>query len=137
MSANNTTSPLSPLPEYVYKITPDAPPDPIPEAYPFSDLDRQDGFVHLSTAWQCTAPITLIPITADLFFKSTPAFYIIKLRRSNFAPESIKWDEVPGGGCPHLYGNFGAKDVVGVKQFQRGDQSWKEEFIQPEPAGLH
>lgn len=45
-------APPSPLPEFVYKITPTAPPDPIPEAYPLSDLDRQDGFVHLSTAQQ-------------------------------------------------------------------------------------
>jgi len=44
--------PPSPLPEFVYKITPEAPPDPIPEAYPLSDLDRQDGFIHMSTAWQ-------------------------------------------------------------------------------------
>jgi len=45
-------APPSPLPEFVYKITPTPPPDPIPEAYPLSDLDRTDGFVHLSTAWQ-------------------------------------------------------------------------------------
>jgi hypothetical protein len=47
-----TAAPPDPLPEFVYKITPTAPPDPIPEAYPLSDLDRQDGFVHLSTAKQ-------------------------------------------------------------------------------------
>jgi uncharacterized protein (DUF952 family) len=44
--------PPNPLPEYIYKITPTAPPDPIPEQYPLSALDQQDGFVHLSTAWQ-------------------------------------------------------------------------------------
>ena len=41
-----------PLPKYVYKIIPSAPPDPIPEAYPLSELDQKDGFVHLSTSWQ-------------------------------------------------------------------------------------
>ena len=44
--------PPSPLPEFVYKITPEAPPQPIPEQYPLSALDQQDGFVHLSTSWQ-------------------------------------------------------------------------------------
>ncbi|KAL2015616.1 hypothetical protein VTK56DRAFT_5094 [Thermocarpiscus australiensis] len=113
--------PPSPLPDFVYKITPTAPPDPIPEQYPLSDLDRQDGFVHLSASWQ-------VPVTADLFFKDTPAIYILKLRLANFPPSSVKWDEVDGtNGCPHLYGNFGAKDVVAVREFRRGEgQSWRE-----------
>jgi uncharacterized protein (DUF952 family) len=30
-------------------------------------------------------------------------------------------------GCPHLYGNFGAKDVVSVREFRRAEgQTWKE-----------
>ncbi|KAL2196391.1 hypothetical protein P885DRAFT_60993 [Corynascus similis CBS 632.67] len=115
--------PPKPLPEFVYKITPTAPPEPLPEQYPLSDLDRQDGFVHLSASWQ-------VPITADLFFKDTTSFYILKLRLANFDQSSVKWDEVDGtNGCPHLYGNFGAKDVVAVKEFRRREgQSWKEVF---------
>ncbi|KAL2179304.1 uncharacterized protein P884DRAFT_195495 [Thermothelomyces heterothallicus CBS 202.75] len=115
--------PPDPLPEFVYKITPTAPPDPIPEQYPLSDLDRQDGFVHLSASWQ-------IPITADLFFKDFTSFYILKLRLANFDQSSVKWDEVDGtNGCPHLYGNFGAKDVVAAKEFRRAEgQSWKDVF---------
>jgi hypothetical protein len=32
-------------------------------------------------------------------------------------------------GCPHLYGNFGAQDVVAVKEFRRGEgQTWEEAF---------
>lgn len=41
-----------PLPTYIYKISPSQPPSPIPKEYPLSDLDRNDGFVHLSTASQ-------------------------------------------------------------------------------------
>ncbi|KAK0719742.1 hypothetical protein B0H67DRAFT_643057 [Lasiosphaeris hirsuta] len=113
--------PPSPLPEYVYKITPTAPPEPIPEAYPLSDLDRQDGFVHLSAAWQ-------VPVTGDLFFTSASSFHLIKLRLASLAPESVKWDEVPGlNGCPHLYANFGARDVVSVKEVHRAEgQTWSE-----------
>lgn len=42
----------STLPKYLYKIVPDAPPSPLPAEYPLSDLDRNDGFIHLSTAEQ-------------------------------------------------------------------------------------
>ncbi|AEO62462.1 uncharacterized protein THITE_2012900, partial [Thermothielavioides terrestris NRRL 8126] len=113
--------PPSPLPDFVYKITPTAPPDPIPEEYPPSDLDRQDGFIHLSTSWQ-------LPITADLFFQSARSFYVLKLRLANFDAAAVRWDETEGtNGCPHLYGNFGARDVVAVREFRRReDQSWKE-----------
>lgn len=49
---SSASDPPSPLPEFVYKITTDPPPSPIPAEYPLSDLDAQDGFIHLSTAWQ-------------------------------------------------------------------------------------
>ncbi|KAK4138055.1 hypothetical protein BT67DRAFT_432178 [Trichocladium antarcticum] len=112
---------MAPLPEFIYKITPTAPPDPIPEQYPLSALDQQDGFVHLSTSWQ-------LPITAGLFFRDTASVYIIKLRLAGLPPSSVKWDEVEGtNGCPHLYGNFGAQDVVAVREFRRGEgQTWEE-----------
>jgi hypothetical protein len=52
----------------------------------------------------------------------------MKVRLARFAPETIKWDEVPdSNGCPHLYGNFGAEDVVAVKKFERLEgQTWTE-----------
>ena len=167
--------PPSPLPDFVYKITPNAPPDPIAEQYPLSELDRQDGFVHLSASWQaclpypptpystqpsipnpkpiqnditapsvpCTniatppPPNKQVPITADLFFADAPSFYLVKLRLANFGPSSVKWDEVDGtNGCPHLYGNFGGRDVVAVKEFRRGEgQSWREVFEGEEENG--
>lgn len=40
------------LPKYVYKIVDAEPPSPIPESFPPSELDKQDGFIHLSTASQ-------------------------------------------------------------------------------------
>lgn len=39
-------------PKYIYKITPEPAPSPIPEIYPPSELDAKDGFIHLSTALQ-------------------------------------------------------------------------------------
>jgi hypothetical protein len=41
-----------PIPTYVYKIVPTAPPEPFPAENPLSELDQTDGFVHLSTAVQ-------------------------------------------------------------------------------------
>lgn len=37
------------FPRYLYKIVPTAPPEPLPQEYPLSELDQTDGFVHLST----------------------------------------------------------------------------------------
>lgn len=54
---SSASDPPSPLPEFVYKITTDPPPSPIPAEYPLSDLDAQDGFIHLSTAWQVNRPL--------------------------------------------------------------------------------
>ena len=41
-----------PLPKYIYKILPSPPQDPLPQEFPLSQLDANDGFVHLSTATQ-------------------------------------------------------------------------------------
>ncbi len=69
-----------------------------------------------------------VPITADLFFGEAPSFYLLKLRLDGLGV--VKWDEVDGSnGYPHLYGNFGARDVVAVREFRRGEgQTWREVF---------
>lgn len=56
--SSSASDPPSPLPEFVYKIITDPPPSPIPAEYPLSDLDAQDGFIHLSTAWQVNRPLS-------------------------------------------------------------------------------
>lgn len=45
------TAPADP-PRYVYKIVDTEPPFPIPDVFPPSELDKQDGFIHLSAPWQ-------------------------------------------------------------------------------------
>jgi uncharacterized protein (DUF952 family) len=60
----------SPLPEFVYKITPAAPPNPIPEEYPLSELDQKDGFVHLSTGWQ----VRHLPVSHRSLFRPILAY---------------------------------------------------------------
>lgn len=56
--SSSASDPPFPLPEFVYKIITDPPPSPIPAEYPLSDLDAQDGFIHLSTAWQVNRPLS-------------------------------------------------------------------------------
>ncbi|KAI4600777.1 hypothetical protein KJ359_012939 [Pestalotiopsis sp. 9143b] len=94
----------SPLPKFVYKIVPSAPPSPIPDEYPLSDLDKADGFVHLSTADQASCPFSSIG-------------------------DSLRKDKVTyenGDGCPHLHGNFGAADVEDAKELSRKEgEDWK------------
>ncbi|KAI2640146.1 hypothetical protein GGS21DRAFT_505434 [Xylaria nigripes] len=110
-------APPTPLPTYVYKILPTSPPSPIPAQYPLSELDQKDGFVHLSTATQ-------IPDTAGLFFAEATTLWILKIRFKSDFHGVTTW-EVPG--CPHLYGNFGAADVQGSKEFSRAEgENWKD-----------
>ncbi|KAI1824297.1 hypothetical protein F4861DRAFT_539179 [Xylaria intraflava] len=110
-------APPVPLPKYVYKIVPAAPPSPIPAQYPLSELDQNDGFVHLSTATQ-------IPDTADLFFTGAKTLWVLKVR---FRPEFHGVTTWEVSGCPHLYGNFGAEEVEGTKAFSRSEgESWKD-----------
>ncbi|KLU83849.1 hypothetical protein MAPG_02899 [Magnaporthiopsis poae ATCC 64411] len=117
----------SPLPRFVYKITPSAPPEPLPAVYPPSELDQNDGFVHLSTGPQ-------IPITAGLWFKDTAEFWIIKIRLAGARFEKdINWD-VPG--CPHLYGNFGAEDVDSVRKFNREQGQVWDQVLEPSVSWL-
>ncbi|PSR97660.1 hypothetical protein BD289DRAFT_450787 [Coniella lustricola] len=126
------------LPEFVYKIVDSAPPSPLPRVFPPSDLDKQDGFIHLSTGRQ-------VPITAGLFFASHTTLWLIKIRLAALTAEPatgnmVKWDDPPNDndGCPHLYGNFGAVEVDSVQEFERKtgcsaggygqDEEWKDVF---------
>ncbi|KAI1332626.1 hypothetical protein F5Y16DRAFT_393931 [Xylariaceae sp. FL0255] len=109
-------APPTALPDYVYKIVPTAPPSPIPAEYPLSELDKNDGFVHFSIAEQ-------IPITAGLFFTEATSIWILKVRFKPAFHGVTTWETA---GCPHLYGNFGAPDIEGTKEFTRSvDESWE------------
>ncbi|KAF4454313.1 hypothetical protein F53441_3129 [Fusarium austroafricanum] len=102
-------------PKYIYKIVPSPPEDPFPKEHPLSELDRNDGFVHLSTSTQ-------VPKTADLFFTKSSTLWIIKLEFTQFT-DLIKWE----GDFPHLYGNFGADNVDSTENFVREEnQTWRE-----------
>ncbi|CRK38496.1 hypothetical protein BN1708_007818 [Verticillium longisporum] len=109
----------SPLPTYLYKIIPSAPPATLPQEWPLSDLDRKDGYIHLSTARQA-------PVTAGLFFKEHQSLWVLKLRLASFAAGNLRWEAAGSDVYPHLYGqNFGAAEIVDARELRRGEaQVW-------------
>ncbi|KAJ3549530.1 hypothetical protein NMY22_g853 [Coprinellus aureogranulatus] len=121
--------PTMPPPTYLYKIVPAtaAPPDPLPEWLPVSDLDAKDGFVHLSTAKQ-------VPGTLNLFFDGHDKIYLLRLEYAK-VKEQIKWEtpqralgkEGEDGCFPHLYnGNrLGKNEVDSVSSVEKAKaETW-------------
>lgn len=114
------TAPAEP-PRYVYKIVDTEPPFPIPDVFPPSELDRKDGFIHLSAPWQ-------LPVTADLLFSRHTTLWVLQVRLASIE-DSVRWEPPAGGGgssssssderYPHLYGNLGRADVESVERFKR------------------
>lgn len=86
----------SQLPKYIYKIVPEDP-RPIGSGLPVSDLDRKDGFIHLSTADQ-------VAKTVARFFKDADVVYLLQLPYVKVG-ESIRWEEAGSGTFPHIYSN--------------------------------
>ena len=128
--------PEKPFPTFVYKIIDTLLPSPIPHTLPLSSLDSQDGFIHLSDANQ-------IPITADLFFSSTKAIWLLKISSAKVQEENgrLTWPEgLPG--CIHLYGEtegtwarLGDGTVVDTKKYTKEeDQKWIDTLKESEDA---
>lgn len=111
----------SPVPKYVYKISPEAPPDPLPASLPLSALDAQDGFIHLSTATQ-------VPTTAGLFFSMNEKLWVLKIPLKHIE-SNVKWVEAESG-CLHLYGaDLGKREIETTKAFTRGEgEDWTAEL---------
>lgn len=117
---------VSPLPKYVYKILPEAPPDPLPASLPLSALDAQDGFIHLSTAEQT-------PATADRFFSTSKKLWVLKIPLKQIE-SNVRWEESKSGCFAHLYGAvLGRMEVESTKAFTRGeDTKWTAKFEKDE-----
>jgi len=78
---------MSLIPTYIYKIVPSSapPPSPLPDALPVSDLDKSDGFIHLSTAAQ-------LPATLGRFFQKDELVYILRIIYKQ-VEKDIKWED--------------------------------------------
>ncbi|KAF1835619.1 hypothetical protein BDW02DRAFT_278974 [Decorospora gaudefroyi] len=119
-----------PLPTYLYKILPSAPPSPLPARLPLSDLDRTDGYIHLSTSEQ-------VPGTADKFFGKVSELWLLKIKYEVLAAGTdgdgevhadkkaeVRWEEVGRGCFAHLYGaDLGIGNVQSVDKIEKSG-SW-------------
>ncbi|KAL6711570.1 hypothetical protein ACN47E_004504 [Coniothyrium glycines] len=125
----------SPLPTYLYKILPSAPPSPLPARLPLSDLDRNDGYIHLSTSEQ-------VPGTADKFFSNVAELWLLRIKYDvlaagtdgngngsvNVAAQTaeLRWEENARGSFAHLYGaDLGSGNVEGAFRVQK-QGTWAE-----------
>ena len=97
-----------PVPAYVYKITAAPPPRPLPHTLSLSELDRNDGFIHLSNASQ-------IPTTSSLYFTPHTTLYLLRVSTVAAKGEGsvFKWLDAGQTGCVHLYGADGVKGEFG------------------------
>ncbi|KAK4697711.1 hypothetical protein P7C71_g415, partial [Lecanoromycetidae sp. Uapishka_2] len=104
----------SPLPLYVYKILPEAPPSPLPDELPLSALDAKDGFIHLSTAWET-------PATASWFYSHAKSIWLLKIPLTKIEG-GVKWEEARSG-FAHLYGKGLRNDeITETKEYRRSEK---------------
>lgn len=84
---------LETQPRYIYKIVPSTAPirEPLPETLPVSELDRNSGFIHLSTASQ-------VPNTLKFFFSEEPVVYILRINYADVI-QFIRWESPDGKVC--------------------------------------
>jgi uncharacterized protein (DUF952 family) len=116
----------TPLPNYLYKILPSAPPSTLPSRLPLSDLDRKDGYIHLSTSDQVAS-------TADKWFDTFTELWLLKIRYDVLAKGTdgdgevhadknaeIKWEEVGRGCFAHFYnGDLGSGNITEVLKVEK------------------
>ena len=90
---------------------------------PQSTLDREDGFVHLSTK-------DTVLETANLYFDAEKTPLVLKLDAHSFG-DSLRWEwvESRGASFPHLYGTIDVQSVVAIVAllYQEGSFFWGEE----------
>ena len=107
---------------YVYKILPNTSPfqgiaNPVPasEIIPRTQVDLDDGFIHLSTSTQ-------LPNTLSRFFASDDTVQLLKIdykRLSSF--KTVKWEKASNGDTfPHLYGQLEGEFVRELKLVAKG-----------------
>ncbi|BFZ54951.1 hypothetical protein PYCC9005_001989 [Savitreella phatthalungensis] len=77
---------------------------------PVSELDRKDGFIHMSTADQ-------VPGTVGRFFKGVKKVTLIKVRLQTI-DHKLKWEQSSNHGTfPHIYGDLLQSDIVDRAEF--------------------
>ena len=102
--------------KFLYKILDEAPPEPVPVTLPPTELDRKDGFIHLSTASRTLT-------TANLYFTHCSRLWLLKLRRSDLKGDLEYPSELPG--CAHLHDSpvgLGKENIEAVIEATKAEQ---------------
>ena len=104
-------------PKYVFKVV-TSQPDLNSEKVQLTELDKESGFVRLSSGPQ-------IPHTCNLFFSSVKKLYIIRFSYDKLQA-NIKWEPSPDEvlRCAHLYGELWTVDIDSMRKFDKGDEAW-------------
>jgi uncharacterized protein (DUF952 family) len=104
-------------PKYIFKVV-TSQPDLHSEKIQLTELDKESGFIRLSSGRQ-------IPDTCNLFFSSAKELYIIRFPYDKLKT-NIKWEPSPDDvlRCAHLYGELWTVDVDSMRKFDRGDETW-------------
>ena len=105
------------LPKYLFKIVSEEP-GARSDTIELSELDKQSGFIHLSTSTQ-------VPRTCNLFFSKFNKLHIIKFAY-NKIKNRTRWERAPDGEelFPHVYGVLGTMEAHSVRTFYKGENAW-------------
>jgi uncharacterized protein (DUF952 family) len=86
---------------------------------PWAEIDRTDGFIHLSSAEQ-------VRETARLHFAGQSDLVLLSLDPSEFAAASLRWEPSRGGALfPHIYADIPLAAVVAVAPLTESDAGFE------------
>ncbi len=92
-----------------------------------SAVDRQDGYIHLSTAAQAAD-------TARLHFEGQAGLVLLTLDAEALG-EALRWEPSRGGQLfPHLYGPLPTADVKAVRDLPLNAEGWPDPGLPPAEA---
>lgn len=102
----------------VYKIlTPEQWKNSFKTDFIITELDKKDGFIHLSTSNQ-------LALTLSLFFEEHEKLVLLQLNQEAIKDSLIFEDPIPKGErsvlFPHLYNELSVRQVTGVWHLERG-----------------
>ena len=93
-----------------------------------TDLDKQDGFIHLSTATQ-------LAVTLSFFFQNSDIVYLLEIDLEEIDKQNLFFEEAyPNKGkrksvFPHLYSALKTKDITNVWTLKRNAFDLPEEVL--------
>ncbi|MEM6994000.1 MAG: GNAT family N-acetyltransferase, partial [Myxococcota bacterium] len=112
----------------LYKILPQRDWDDAGAVVPWAEIDRADGFVHLSAAHQ-------VRETAAKHFAGRPNLCILEVDPGRLEAGTLRWEVSRGNDrFPHVHGDIGREAVVGAEPLPERDGRHTFSMHVPEPV---